>query len=100
MLKRVRGARSRRAHSCEPFPAVDASSRSGGPRHAGRATYLCTYLRVRACVRVCGWSQGVEYLTKEKARLDKMLSSGSVHASKVEELSKKVSVLGAFGDEE
>ena len=55
---------------------------------------------MRACVRVCGWSQGVEYLTKEKARLDKMLSSGSVHASKVEELSKKVSVLGAFGDEE
>lgn len=44
--------------------------------------------------------QGVEYLSKEKARVDKMLSTGSVHASKVEDMSKKVSVLGAFTDEE
>lgn len=37
--------------------------------------------------------KGVEYLSKEQARLEKMLSSGSVHSSKVEEMARKTSVL-------
>ncbi|PNH11560.1 putative protein disulfide-isomerase A6 [Tetrabaena socialis] len=44
--------------------------------------------------------KGADYLGKEKARLDKMLSSGSVSSSKVDEMSRKTSVLGAFVDEE
>lgn len=39
-------------------------------------------------------SQGSDYLSKEKSRLEKMLTSGSVHASKVEDMSRKTSVLG------
>ena len=38
--------------------------------------------------------QGSDYLSKEKARLEKMLLSGSVHASKVEDMSRKTSILG------
>ncbi len=45
-------------------------------------------------------TQGAEYLGKEKARLEKMLGTGSVAESKVEEMSKKTSVLSAFVDEE
>lgn len=45
-------------------------------------------------------TQGAEYLSKEKARLEKMLGTGSVAESKVEEMSKKTSVLSAFVDEE
>ncbi|EFJ43445.1 hypothetical protein VOLCADRAFT_106773 [Volvox carteri f. nagariensis] len=44
--------------------------------------------------------KGVGYLSKEKARLDKMLAGGSVAAAKVEEMSRKSSVLGAFLDED
>ena len=44
--------------------------------------------------------QGDTYLSKEKARLDKMLVSGSVHASKVEDMSKKSSILGHLLGEE
>ncbi len=45
--------------------------------------------------------QGNEYLTKEKARVDKLLSGGSVAAAKVDELSRKLSVIGAIlGDDE
>lgn len=38
--------------------------------------------------------QGSSYLTTEKARLDKILGSGSVAASKVEDFAKKSSILG------
>ena len=38
--------------------------------------------------------QGADYAKTEKARLEKMLASGSVHASKVEEMAKKTSILG------
>ena len=41
-----------------------------------------------------------ERLAKEKARLEKMLGGGSVSAAKVDEMSRKTSVLGAFADEE
>lgn len=44
--------------------------------------------------------QGVEYLSKEKARLEKLLAGGSVAAAKVDEMSRKTSVLGAFLDDE
>ncbi|GIL81325.1 hypothetical protein Vretimale_1122 [Volvox reticuliferus] len=44
--------------------------------------------------------KGVEYLSKEKARLEKMLAGGSVAAAKVDEMSRKTSVLGAFLDED
>lgn len=39
-------------------------------------------------------AQGSSYLTTEKARLDKILASGSVSASKVEDFAKKSSILG------
>mmetsp|Transcript_27918 Transcript_27918/g.61277 ORF Transcript_27918/g.61277 Transcript_27918/m.61277 type:complete len:250 (-) Transcript_27918:220-969(-) len=45
--------------------------------------------------------KGVDYLAKEKSRLEKMLGSGGVHSSKVDEMSRKASILGALsGDEE
>jgi protein disulfide-isomerase A6 len=44
--------------------------------------------------------KGDEYLSKEKARLEKLLLTGSVHASKVEDMSRKTSVLGALLGEE
>ncbi|GFR39801.1 hypothetical protein Agub_g288 [Astrephomene gubernaculifera] len=43
--------------------------------------------------------KGVEYLSKEKARLEKMLGGGSVAAAKVDEMSRKTSVLGAFTED-
>jgi hypothetical protein len=42
--------------------------------------------------------KGVEYLEKEAARLEKLLSGGSLSASKVEELSRKLSVITAIRD--
>ncbi|KAG2444788.1 hypothetical protein HXX76_001531 [Chlamydomonas incerta] len=44
--------------------------------------------------------KGAEYLGKEKARLEKMLSGGSVSAAKADEMSRKTSVLGAFAAED
>ncbi|PNW88536.1 hypothetical protein CHLRE_01g033550v5 [Chlamydomonas reinhardtii] len=44
--------------------------------------------------------KGSEYLTKEKARLEKLLAGGSVNAAKVDEMSRKTSVLGAFAAED
>ena len=38
--------------------------------------------------------QGSDYLSKEKSRLEKMLLAGGVHASKVEDMSRKTSILG------
>jgi len=43
--------------------------------------------------------KGDEYLTKEYARLERLISSGSVSASKVDELARKSSVLGAFSEQ-
>jgi hypothetical protein len=46
-------------------------------------------------------NQGVEYFKTEAARLERMISSGSVAAAKLEEMTKKASVLAAFnGDED
>jgi protein disulfide-isomerase A6 len=45
-------------------------------------------------------TKGVEYFAKEKARLDKMLSTGNVNADKADEMSRKVSVLGAFTEDD
>jgi hypothetical protein len=43
----------------------------------------------------------VEYFKTEAARLERMISSGSVAAAKLEEMTKKASVLAAFnGDED
>lgn len=45
--------------------------------------------------------KGEGYIAKELARLEKMLDKGSMSSSKVEEVSRKVSVLSSFvGDEE
>lgn len=44
--------------------------------------------------------KGADYLTKEKARLERMIGTGSVAPAKVTEMSKKTSILGAFTDEE
>ncbi len=44
-------------------------------------------------------AQGSAWLSKERARVEKMLGTGHVSAAKSEEMSKKVSVLGAFLDE-
>ena len=41
-----------------------------------------------------------EYLTKEKARLEKMLTSGSVAAAKADEMSRKVNIMAAILGEE
>lgn len=43
--------------------------------------------------------KGADYLKTEHARLDKMISSGSVNAAKVDEMSRKTSVLSAFVEE-
>lgn len=44
--------------------------------------------------------QGVEYLKTERARLERMISSGSVAAAKLDEMTRKSSVLEAFAGEE
>ncbi len=44
--------------------------------------------------------QGNDFFAKEQARLDRMVSSGSVAAKKVDDMLKKSSVLGAFVPEE
>ena len=45
-------------------------------------------------------AQGFGYLAKEKARLEKLISSSSVSSDKLEEMNKKVSVLGhLLGDD-
>ena len=41
-----------------------------------------------------------DYLVKEKARLEKMLTSGNVAASKADEMSRKVSIMSAILGEE
>lgn len=38
----------------------------------------------------------MEYFKTEAARLERMISSGSVAAAKLEEMSKKAGILGAF----
>lgn len=40
--------------------------------------------------------QGVEFFKAEAARLERMISSGGVAAAKLDEMSRKASVLGAF----
>jgi Endoplasmic reticulum protein ERp29, C-terminal domain len=44
-------------------------------------------------------SQGVDYFQKEFDRLERVISSGSLSAKKLDEASRKTSVLGAFLDE-
>lgn len=45
--------------------------------------------------------KGVDYFKKEAARLERMISSGAVEAKKLEEMTRKSSVLGAFnGDDD
>ncbi|KAG2501842.1 hypothetical protein HYH03_000340 [Edaphochlamys debaryana] len=44
--------------------------------------------------------KGADYLKKEQARLDKMLGTGSVAAAKVDEMSRKTSVLSAFAEDD
>ena len=41
-------------------------------------------------------AQGVDYFKKEYERLERLLGSGSLASTKVGELSRKMSVLGAF----
>jgi hypothetical protein len=43
--------------------------------------------------------QGEEYLSKERARLERMIASGGVAASKVDDFARKSSVLSAFEKE-
>ena len=50
------------------------------------------------CPYLCG-VQGVDFFQTEYDRLDRMLSSGKVGSSKTAEISKKLSVLGAFLEE-
>ncbi|KAI8469453.1 MAG: protein disulfide isomerase [Monoraphidium minutum] len=45
-------------------------------------------------------TKGVEYFKTEKARLERMISSGSVAANKLEEMTRKAGVLEAFVGEE
>lgn len=52
------------------------------------------------CVVVCCCLQGDEYLTKERARLERMISSGGVAANKVDDFARKSSVLSAFAADE
>lgn len=44
--------------------------------------------------------QGEDYFAKELARLERMISSGSVAAAKLTEMAKKASVLGAFSSKD
>lgn len=44
--------------------------------------------------------KGVEYFEKEQARLERMIGTGSVAAAKVDEMSRKISVLTAFTEKE
>jgi protein disulfide-isomerase A6 len=44
--------------------------------------------------------KGADYLSKEKARLSKMLSSGALSVPKIEEITKKVAIIAAFFPEE
>jgi len=43
--------------------------------------------------------QGIDFFQTEYNRLDRMLSSGKVGGSKTAEISKKLSILGAFLEE-
>lgn len=40
--------------------------------------------------------QGDEYFSKERSRLERMISSGGVAANKVDDFARKSSVLSAF----
>ena len=40
--------------------------------------------------------KGVDYFKSEAARLERMIASGGVAAKKLEEMTRKASVLGAF----
>lgn len=55
---------------------------------------LNTHPCIHTHVRVCTPAQGAEWLSKEKARVEKLLSTGSVESKKVDEISRKASVLG------
>jgi hypothetical protein len=44
--------------------------------------------------------QGEEFLSKERARLERMIASGGVAASKVDDFARKSSVLSAFEKEQ
>eukprot|EP00877_Chromochloris_zofingiensis_P001889 jgi/Chrzof1/11700/Cz06g06030.t1 len=47
-----------------------------------------------------GIEKGEDYFAKELARLERMISSGSVAAAKLTEMAKKASVLGAFSSKD
>lgn len=44
--------------------------------------------------------QGNEYFATELARLERMIGSGSLSAAKLDEMSRKTSVLSAFTEKE
>ena len=45
---------------------------------------------------MCDCPQGDDYFTKERERLERMISSGGVAANKVDDFARKSSVLSAF----
>ena len=60
------------------------------------AAHAATYAKVAAK----GLEKGADWFGKEAARVDRLLASGSVGGGRVAELAAKLSVLGAFVEEE
>lgn len=63
--------------------------------HLHRAAAL-TFVHAVPCCVLCCAVQGDEYFSKERARLERMISSGGVAANKVDDFARKSSVLSAF----
>ncbi|KAF8070926.1 PDIL2-2 [Scenedesmus sp. PABB004] len=70
---------------------AEAAVKAAGKEEAANAELYATFMK-RAIAK------GDEYLENELARLERMIGTGSVAAAKVDEMSRKVSVLSAFTD--
>ena len=64
--------------------------------HTHTHTHIHTHTRKHTHTQ---HTQGVEYFKSEAARLERMISSGGVAGAKLDEMSRKASVLGAFNGE-
>ena len=69
-----------------------------------RGKYLvhCDHYKISIMYKfqLCAVFQGSDYFSTELARLQRLLEGGKLSPSKLSEISRKVSVLGAFQNDE
>ena len=83
--------------AADPTPASLKKLQAAAAKVKGdAAAHAAMYAKVAAK----GLEKGADWFGKETARVDRLLASGSVGGGRVAELAAKLSVLGAFVEEE